>query len=82
MRVRAKFKVSGIRRQAWGGGQEVQTVELQPVTGGSAASEEDRQFWAATPSGKIELGCLNLAAAQEFALGGVYYVDFTPVGPD
>jgi hypothetical protein len=68
----------GIRRSRWSGNQEVQTIELQPVTGQAAASEEDKQFWAATPSGKIELGCLNLDAAEQFKLGATYYVEFSP----
>lgn len=78
MSVSAKFKVIGIHRRSWSSQQEVQTVELQPVTGGSAASDEDKSFWAATPSGKIELGCLNLAAAAQFDLGKTYYVTFEP----
>jgi hypothetical protein len=34
--------------------REVHTTKLFPVTGGDSA--EDKSFWAATPSGSIELG--------------------------
>lgn len=76
--VRAKFKVVGIRRSQWSSDKEVQTIEMQPVTGGTSEEHENRKFWEATPSGKIELGCVNLAAASRFELGKEYYVDFTP----
>jgi hypothetical protein len=34
---------------------------------------------AATPSGRIELGVINLAAAAIFVPGKEYYVDITPL---
>jgi hypothetical protein len=74
MSVRAKFRVGGIRRFIMGG-KEVQSVELHPVTGGT---DENKTFFAATPSGKIELGCVNLEAASQFELEKEYYVDFCP----
>ena len=39
---------------------------------------ENKEFWEATPSGKIELGVINLAAALPFDLNREFYVDFTP----
>ncbi len=83
--VRAKFYVEEIRRMRtsvpkldgektnWVSG-EVQTIILRPVSGGS---EENKKFWVASPSGRIELGCANLEAAQLFELGKQYYIDFT-----
>jgi hypothetical protein len=78
--VRAKFQVVSIRRSQWGHNTEVQTIEMQPVTGRETSSEEDRRFWQATPSGKLELGCVNQEAASFFELGKSYYLDFTPTG--
>ena len=90
MSVRAKFTVTGIRRsmstrQVSQPGEpyrskpcELQTIELSPVCGNGDPAHENTQFWQASPSGKIELGCINLEAASQFHLGSEYYVDFTP----
>lgn len=76
MAVRAKFKVTSIvRREGWGEFKEIQDIKLAPVCGGSA---ENKAFYAASPSGEINLGCANAAAAVQFELGKEYYVDFTP----
>lgn len=76
MPIRAKFKVISITRQAyWNGGGEMQTIKLQPVTSGS---EENRQFYAATPSGEINLSVVPVDIGKQFDIGGEYYVDFTP----
>ena len=40
-------------------------------------SPENRKFWNATPSGKIEINIVNPEAVKEFDLGKEYYVDFT-----
>lgn len=56
---------------------EVRTVKMSPVSGGSP---ENLKFWNASPSGSLEIGCANLAAAEAFELGKEYYVDFTPAG--
>lgn len=76
--VRAKFKVVSITRQShWDKAKgEIQTVKLQPVTGNSP---ENADFYAATPSGQIELATINKAAGDQFKLDGEYYVDFTAV---
>lgn len=74
--VRAKFKVTSITRsQGWGSVKEIQTIKLSPVCDGS---EENKKFYAASPSGAIELGTVNAEAAAEFDLGAEFYVDFTP----
>lgn len=83
MRTRAKFVVQSITRTqgtVWGNDgkpvqQEVQTIRLYPVTGGT---DENKQFFASTPSGTIELGTVNIEAAKLFELNKPYYVDFTP----
>ena len=69
MSVRAKFKVEAITRRSG----DAFTVELWPVTSGS---EENAQFYKCTPSGKIELLTINAAAADQFEVGGEYYVEF------
>ena len=77
MAVRAKFTVDKIdKRLQWAGksGEVVQTIHLRPVSDGS---EENKSFYASTPSGRIELGTVNAAAAEEFKLGEEYYVEFT-----
>lgn len=77
MSVRAKFKVDSITRtKHWDAAKgEVQTIRLSPVTSGS---EENKAFYAATPSGSIDLATLNEGAGKQFELGQEYYVDFTP----
>ena len=72
--VRAKFTVIAIERSKAYDGREVQTIKLRPVTDGS---DENKEFFAYTPSGSIELGTVNAEAAGEFELGKQYYVDFT-----
>jgi hypothetical protein len=81
-KVRAKFRVNSITRQqfsVWKDGktipQEVQTIALVPVCDGS---EENKKFFASTPTGKIELGTINLESAQQIELNKDYYIDFTP----
>lgn len=53
----------------------VTTIEMSPVIGNGA--EENKQFFASTPSGNIELGLISEHAASLFELGQSYYVDFT-----
>jgi hypothetical protein len=72
--VRAKFQVRSIERSKDWQGREVRTVVLVPVCEGS---EENKQFWEATPSGEIKLGCANLEASSYFDLDQEFYVDFT-----
>lgn len=68
--IRAKFNVAEIAKYGNGGGAK---VVLMPVMGNS---EENKSFWQATPSGKIEMHISNPNAVFEF---GEYYIDFTKV---
>jgi len=91
-KVRAKFMVNSIRREHQRrptgkkdtegypiyGNVEVRTVVMSPVYGGGDPAHENTKFWEATPSGKLELGCANLAASEMFDIGKEYYLDFTP----
>lgn len=87
--VRAKFRVDKIERilsslpkvgedekVQWVPG-ELRTVIMSPVYGGGDPKHENVKFWQASPSGHLEIGCANLAAAESFELGEEYYVDFT-----
>lgn len=92
MSVRAKFKVNSITRgmttrdsgKKDGNGRavyepvEMRTVKLSPVYGNGDPNHENTKFWNASPSGSLELGCINLAAAEQFELDKEYYLDFTP----
>jgi hypothetical protein len=75
--VIAKFKVDKVERALdWSDKtRELQTICLSPVTSGS---EENKRFYAYTPSGQINLGTVNAEAAAMFELGKEYYVTFTP----
>lgn len=73
MSVRAKFRVDEITHRV---GQT--TIRMSPVTGGSS---ENESFWKYTPSGSIELQCLNDAATKQFEPGKEFFIDFTPAEP-
>jgi hypothetical protein len=77
MTVRAKFKVQSItRREHWDKSKgEIHSIDLAPVTSGS---DENKEFYAATPGGSIKLDTINEAAGNQFKLGQEFYVDFTP----
>lgn len=69
-KVRAKFKL--VRREE---GPEGFNLDFQPVTSGSP---ENDQFFKYTPWGELKIGTVNADAAQSFAVGGEYHLDFTP----
>ncbi len=71
MSVRAKFKCHTVS-----GDSDGSTIALYPVTGGSA---ENDSFFRYTPGGQIRLSTINPKAAEQFAPGSEYFVDFTPV---
>lgn len=76
MSVRAKFYVNSITHSKWGMEDAVlATVKLGPVTSGS---KENKQFYAYSPAGQIELGTINEEVAKQFHIGEEFYVDFTP----
>jgi len=76
MAVRAKFKVASVTLQPhWDIAKGLtHTIKLQPVTTGS---DENKAFYAATPSGQIELSILNDEIGKQFEIGSEYYIDFT-----
>lgn len=76
MAVRAKFKVHSVMKSAgWNGQKEVHTVKLTAVSG---SSDENARFYAATPSGSIELTAVRQDIGELFPIGGEFYVDFMP----
>ncbi len=50
-------------------GRKVYTYEFSPVATGS---EENKAFYSATPSGKLEIGTILMEA---FEIGKSYYMD-------
>lgn len=68
--VRAKFNVAEITKYGNNGGGK---VVLLPVLGNS---EENKEFWKMTPSGKLELWIDNPDAMSAFDFGE-YYLDIT-----
>lgn len=73
MSVRAKFTVDRIEGQTISAGP-VYLIHMNPVYTGS---DENARFFAATPGGEIVLFTVNETAAEQFAEGKSYYVDFT-----
>jgi hypothetical protein len=75
MSTRAKFICTEVaKRQGWGNFPVLYAAKMQPVSGGS---DENKEFFAASPSGSIELSTVK---ADHFEVGREYYVDFTPAG--
>ncbi len=61
--------------------REVQSIKMHVVTGrhgDEKDAEENKRFFASTPSGSVEFGTINADAAAQFDLGAEFYVDFTP----
>lgn len=54
---------------------EARTLVFNPVV---ANSEENKKFFAATPSGEFKLSVVNPEAWKQFELNKEYYLDFTP----
>lgn len=75
MTVRAKFVVNEIDRNKYGQ-EETQVIRMSPVMSGS---DENKEFFKWTPSGRIELSTVNPEAGKVFELGKEYYVDFQAV---
>lgn len=73
MKVRAKFKCSSVTKLVgYNGPAFLYSAAFSPVTSGS---EENKQFFASTPSGEIKLTSILPDAFQP---GQEYFVDFTP----
>jgi len=68
----AKFQCTSVTKtKHWDGtGRFLYTASLNPVMTGS---DENKSFFAATPTGKIELGQFS---SEQFEAGKEYYVEF------
>ena len=73
--IRCKFIASKKVETATATGNEFQ-VEMTAVTDGS---DENKEFFKYTPSGKIKLGVLEPEQADKFVVGDEYYLDITSV---
>ena len=72
MKTRAKFKCNSVtKRQGWGNFKFLYEATFSPVGGDS---EENKSFFAATPSGTISLSTIK---DDHFEVGKEYYIDFT-----
>ena len=69
-KVKAKFNVAELTKYGNGGGGK---VVLMPVVGNT---EENKEFWKYTPSGKIEMQIDNPEAYKQFEEMGEFYVTF------
>lgn len=79
-KTRAKFVLKAIEQQKYTAFKEgkaydavTHTYKFDAVYGDS--SPENKSFWEATPSGRIELSCVK---PQSWELGQEFYVDFSP----
>ena len=68
-KVRAKFYVSEVALTTWG-----TRIKLSAVTRG----EDNKEWSAATPSGTLTMQIKNDLAAEQFAPGQEWFLDFTP----
>jgi hypothetical protein len=72
--VRCKFKCVSVTKQTpWNAKPGfLYTADFQPVTSGS---EENKEFYDATPSGSLKLATYK---EDHFQPGVEYYIDITP----
>jgi hypothetical protein len=74
MSVKAKFVCNTVSKHKFNKQDTGHaTVTLTPVTSGS---DENKEFWQYTPSGKLEMNILNEAAEKYFEVGEEYYLTF------
>jgi hypothetical protein len=72
MAVRLKFQLQRYQSTlAWNDRtKELRTLYFTPVTGGS---NENKEYYDATPSGEFQFGTINRAAWEQFQIGKSYY---------
>ncbi len=84
MNVRAKFYCVSIKATGYKNGDR--DIELAPVYSDNP-NHENKAFWSATPSGKLELYINGdddgnpRPAASAFEPGQEYYIDISPAPP-
>lgn len=75
--VRAKFACNRVTKykHGWGGVEQTSPFHYNYEFGAvSSGSEENKKFFAATPSGEIKLSALR---DDLFEVGKEYYIDFS-----
>lgn len=74
MTIRCKMVLNSIARtRGWGpSSPELQALAFTAVGDGS---EENKKFFAMTPSGKLEVSTVNADAVASLELGKSYYID-------
>lgn len=82
--IRAKYRCLSITHRLTNGGQATDTsCALKPVIAKSkdypGGSEENHQFWSATPLGEAEFVYRDVPANVPFVVGGYYYFDFEQI---
>jgi hypothetical protein len=88
MTIRAKFrcnKITAEEQTIWNNSQGqgsydrmlIHTVEMVPVSADSDPEHENSKFWDATPTGKLEIGCVPEETVRELKIGQEYYLDIT-----
>lgn len=60
------------------GPRELHTVIMSPVYGNGDPEHENTKYWAASPSGRLEIGTVNASAVAHLQLGAEYYIDVIP----
>lgn len=72
MKTRAKFKCNSVSKSTgWGDHQFIYTADFSVVMGNS---EENKTFFASTPTGTIKMGTIK---EDHFEVGKEYFIDFT-----
>lgn len=74
-KVRAKFRVTALTKTDYG-----TVIEMAPVYS-EDPKHENKLFWDATPSGRLEMTIRNETAAEVFVKNAEYYLDFTQATP-
>ncbi len=93
-RIRAKFQCNTITQTMGGRHREIQgeqkyvpepvyTIEMAPVYESDAGKNaENKKFWDASPSGKLELQCVLKEVIEHFEVGKYYYLDIVEAPED
>lgn len=74
MSVRCKMQLLEMTSVAWSPTAKIIKFQTQY----DPSIPEDLRFTKATPNGQITMTVDNPAALEQLALGGNFYVDFTP----
>lgn len=77
--MRAKFRVHRVEKQhTTDGTQYAEHVVAGPVFPNDDPEAENTKFWAATPSGQLDLYLSNPDVYGVLKQGKCFYLDFTP----